>query len=112
MARDFCPNETPECRYYKTPSGCFSDIDHIVPQRHKSLHWIIAKYIYTPDNQVQTCRVEHDAKTANRDVTESIELIPPFDVMARAILADHERGETVLRDDQVIHLRGLVENGE
>lgn len=50
--------------------GCYSDRDHVIPQRlarrfgRSSLERAI---IYDTDNIVQTCRAEHDEKTANEN---------------------------------------------
>lgn len=50
--------------------GCFSDRDHIIPQRlarrfgRTSLE---REIIYDQENIVQTCRAEHDEKTVQED---------------------------------------------
>lgn len=68
-----CPTPRSECPYYsrhpRTPDsevGCFSDTDHIVPQRFATTA-LTKLYIYSPENTQQLCRSEHEAKTREGD---------------------------------------------
>lgn len=68
-----CPTPREACPYFSRPSrtpnaevGCFSDTDHIVPQR-LATNALSKLYIYSPENTQQICRSEHEAKTREGD---------------------------------------------
>ncbi len=73
-----CPNPRAECPY-AAREGCFSDTDHIVPQR-LGTNALAATYIGLPVNKQQLCRWEHDQKTRNGD-----EPLPEREEMIEAI---------------------------
>jgi CRISPR/Cas system Type II protein with McrA/HNH and RuvC-like nuclease domain len=74
-----CPKANQECKYWdrRTPSplrkkqdnGCFSDVDHIYPQRFAKDD-LSEALVYSEFNQVQTCRSEHEDKTAKGDMEQ------------------------------------------
>lgn len=84
-----CPNPRAECPY-AAREGCFSDTDHIVPQRLGKTT-LAAVYIDLPANKQQLCRWEHDQKTASGD-----EPLPERHVMRDAIQMAIELGEVAL----------------
>lgn len=96
MSRGECPTPREACPYYdRTPPpelrgqefGCFSDLDHLVPQRlAKGLGKtsLIRQYIYHPVNLSQTCRWEHEMKNKQGD-----RLLPSEEVMLQEI-AEYE----------------------
>jgi len=68
MAREACPNPNRAgCPWQDRKDGCFSDSDHIIPQRlarRKGATPAERQYIMTnPDNRQQLCRWEHEMKT-------------------------------------------------
>lgn len=81
MAMKACPNPSFECPWFsrKTPAplkntqehGCFSDLDHKVPQRLARIAGATAlqkAYILdSQDNRQQICRWEHEEKGAQGD---------------------------------------------
>lgn len=89
MAIGSCPNPSFECPWFRRPTprplkgsqehGCFSDLDHIVPQRLGTT--ALAKtYINLPENKQQLCRWDHDEKGYEGD-----EPLPPEDYMAERV---------------------------
>lgn len=98
MSRKPCPNPNREgCPYAERPIGCHSDKDHVVPQRYRSLGWLVGKYIYTPENIEQRCRWEHEQKTAE----ESPDLIPDATYMVDAVRRAFDSGYlTLSKKDQ------------
>lgn len=87
--RGECPDPIPECRYAER-GGCFSDTDHIVPQRLATTA-LAAIYIDLPVNKQQLCRRIHDQKTAEGD-----EPLPDVEVMRKEIQLAHALGEIAL----------------
>ena len=79
-----CPNPNPLCKYAER--GCFSDTDHIVPQRLATTA-LNAAYIDLPVNKQQLCRREHEEKTAAGD-----EPLPSVEEMREAVLIAHSLG--------------------
>lgn len=84
-----CPEPNPECPYYdlEPPKklqgqeyGCYSDEDHIVPQR-LAVDALSRAYIHAPINKQQLCRWRHDEKTLAGD-----EPLPPRDVMEARLI--------------------------
>lgn len=77
MSVEKCPLANKECKYWnrRTPSplrteqkhGCFTDIDHIYPQRF-ALDALSNALVHSEFNKAQTCRVEHEDKTAKGDM--------------------------------------------
>lgn len=64
MARDFCPEESPNCIYFNRPSGCFSDEHHTYgKERAKALGSIALEFALLKENTEQICRAEHDEIT-------------------------------------------------
>jgi hypothetical protein len=59
MARKECPKTNPECKYFDTADGCFSDLDHIYG-RARGLGRIARRFANLPENKRQICRAEHD----------------------------------------------------
>lgn len=95
MSRGECPRPLEErdgCPVLRRGAECYSDKDHIVPQRYKVMSWLISKYIYTPDNIKQECRWNHEQKT----LTESHDLIPEAEVMIGAVTRAYEAGHLAL----------------
>lgn len=90
MARGECPTPRPECPYVNREGGCFSDLDHIVPQRLGRTA-LAAIYINLPSNKQQLCRWLHEQKTAEGD-----EPLPPKEVMFMEVAAAQLRGEISL----------------
>jgi hypothetical protein len=79
-----CPNPQPFCKY--ADRGCFSDTDHIVPQRLATTA-LNAAYIDLPENKQQLCRREHDTKTRAGD-----EPLPDVETMREAVVRAHAVG--------------------
>lgn len=86
--RGECEKAHEGCKYFET--GCFSDTDHIVPQRLATTA-LTAVYIDLPANKQQMCREEHEAKTAAGD-----EPLPEREIMKKAIIQAHLLGEIAL----------------
>lgn len=96
MSRGECPKPLKErvgCPWIDRKGGCFSDADHVVPQRFKDLGLLVSKYIYTPENIEQKCRWEHEEKTN----LESFELIPDEEFMLDAVQRAFDAGRLTLR---------------
>jgi len=55
--KGICPNETPECKYFATDGGCYSDAHHTFG-RFKT--GIAKEFANLAINKVQICRAEHD----------------------------------------------------
>lgn len=107
MSRGPCPNPNQEgCPWQERPGGCFSDTDHIVPQRYRSLGLLVKKYIQTPDNQQQICRYEHDQKNLNSHVTESTDQIPAEEFMLDAVARAFRAGMVRLSSHEQQRLFG------
>lgn len=97
MSRKPCPNANEHCKYFFRPvnkqmreqgfeNGCFSDLDHIVPQRLGKT--ALAKaYINLPMNHQQLCRVEHEEKTEDGD-----EPLPTIESMIGALATAEAEG--------------------
>lgn len=73
-----CPNENPDCKYFDSPGGCYSDGHHIYG-RPKS--GIAREFGRLAVNVQQMCRAEHDDLHANDGVLD----LPPIEVMKRII---------------------------
>jgi hypothetical protein len=77
MSIKACPFANETCRYYesrppaslrgKQKHGCFSDLDHIVPQRLGKGNHLAAAFINLAMNKQQLCRDEHDEKSHDGD---------------------------------------------
>lgn len=109
MSRGACP--TPEsgrtgCPVANRPNGCYSDIDHVVPQRYKALGLLVRKYIYTPDNQERRCRWEHEQKTQ----TETEDLIPSERFMLDAVFRAVQSGDINLSNRDRQQLESMAES--
>lgn len=97
MAYKPCPFANEGCKYWdrKTPGplrgeqkhGCYSDLDHIVPQRLGTTA-LNQAYIQLSVNKQQLCRRLHDEKTAAGD-----EPLPPIEDMIDAVNAAADAGE-------------------
>jgi len=93
-----CPTPNQACPYYlrppRTPSaehGCFSDTDHIVPQRLANT--VLEKlFIYSPENKQQICRSEHEDKTFSGD-----EALPDREEMLERVRRQIKAGGLVVR---------------
>ena len=84
MSYEACPNPQEDCPYYRRPApgklkgtqshGCFSDSDHIIPQRlarRRSATRAEKQYIMqNPENREQLCRNLHNEKTLAEDDAE------------------------------------------
>ncbi len=83
MAYEACPNPQEGCPHYSRPTkpplqglqehGCFSDQDHILPQRLGRLitaTQVQIDYINSDANIKQECRWQHEAKTRNENDEE------------------------------------------
>jgi hypothetical protein len=84
-----CPNPQAGCKYAEL-RGCFSDTDHIVPQRLGTTA-LNAAFIDLPSNKQQLCRREHDAKTAAGD-----EPLPDVETMREAVVLAHAAGQIAM----------------
>jgi hypothetical protein len=84
-----CPAPQEGCKYAEL-RGCFSDTDHIVPQRLGTTA-LNAAYIDLPVNKQQLCRREHDAKTAAGD-----EPLPAVGEMREAVVLAHAAGQLAM----------------
>lgn len=90
-----CPFATEACKYFtrdsvpggNTENGCYSDRDHIVPQRLATTA-LARAYIHSPENYQQLCRNEHDVKTLGGD-----EPLPEKEVMAQSVLRQAKIGK-------------------
>lgn len=80
MSRQPCPNAHEGCPLYDTKTGCFSDIDHIVPKRLGTTALARFYILNHPENRQRLCRAEHDEKTRAGD-----EPLPSDDYMREAI---------------------------
>jgi hypothetical protein len=79
MSVEKCPLANPECKYWnrRIPSplrrtqtnGCFTDIDHHYPQRF-SRDPLSEALVHADFNKEQTCRVQHEDKTAKGDMEQ------------------------------------------
>lgn len=94
MSAEVCPITREDCLWFNRPSrvkgvenGCFSDLDHIVPQRLANTA-LASLYIYSPENKQQICRAEHDEKTAQGD-----EPLPDRESMLRSVMAQVATGD-------------------
>ena len=88
MARRDCPKENPECKYYDSPTGCFSDLDHIYG-RARGLGRVARRFANLPENKRQICRAEHDEINATY-----VHLpLPSSDVMKQALADARGRRE-------------------
>lgn len=81
MSVERCPNPDPRCPWFRRPTpkslrdsqehGCFSDLDHKVPQRlarEVGATALEKAYILnSKDNRQQLCRWEHDEKCVTGD---------------------------------------------
>lgn len=108
MSRGACPKPLDGrtgCPVSKRPNGCYSDIDHVVPQRFKVLGLLVRKYIYTPDNQERMCRWEHEQKT----LTETEALIPSQEFMLDAVFRAVQSGDINLSNRDRQQLENLAE---
>lgn len=97
MALRICEQANADCPYYARPSrikgvehGCFSDQDHIVPQRLASTA-LATLFIQSPENKQQLCRSEHDKKTHEGD-----EPLPDRQTMLSSVMAQIASGELVV----------------
>ena len=112
MSRKPCPRmDKAGCPVAERSIGCYSDRDHIVPQRYKTLGWLVSKYIYTPENIEQKCRWEHEQKTT----TESIELVPTAEYMVGAVRSAYDSGYLTLnkRDqEKLVMIEQAVQESE
>lgn len=83
MAYEACPFANEACKYWGLPprpalkhtqsEGCYSDRDHIIPQRIGRLALVTQRerdYINSESNIRQTCRFEHDNKSLGENDTE------------------------------------------
>jgi len=79
-----CPNPQPDCKYFASASGCFSDTHHIYgrPNNGKA-----KQFANLPDSKEQLCRQEHEEKHASNGVLP----LPSMEVMKQAI-ARHKNG--------------------
>lgn len=115
MAYGECPFANEQCKYWdrKTPGplrktqehGCYSDLDHIVPQRlgYTALN---STYIQLAVNKQQLCRRLHDEKTANGD-----EPLPPEEDMISAVRDAEANGEIIVNKQLRRIMNRLLENG-
>lgn len=93
-----CPNANEECKYFhrepipkaNKENGCYSDKDHIVPQRLARTALSTA-YIYSPDNIQQLCRSKHDDKCRDGD-----EPIPSRQEMLESLRTQIKQGRLIL----------------
>lgn len=92
-----CPTPRVDCPYYsrqpRTPDsevGCFSDTDHIVPQR-LATNALSKLYIYSPENTQQICRREHEEKTREGD-----EPLPDRETMLESVKRQIKAGQLVV----------------
>lgn len=99
MSRGECPTPIEErgaCPVLAKEGACYSDRDHIVPQRYRFMGLLVRKYIYTPENKQQICRWEHEEKT----LTESPDLIPDEEFMLNAVHRAWRQGDIHLTAKQ------------
>ena len=98
MSRESCPSPQEDCKY---APECFSDRDHLIPQR---LGTTALKRIYLslPHLSQQICRREHDERNARHDRgdTSDIPRFPSNEAMRNAILSSVEAGDIVLSKRQ------------
>lgn len=97
MSYETCPLANDQCKYWnrKTPAplrkeqkhGCFSDLDHISPQRFGKTP-LASAYIQLQINKQQLCRRIHEEKTRAGD-----EPLPTIQTMVEAICAAEAAGE-------------------
>ena len=98
-------NET--CKYFERPPppelrrtqehGCYEDTDHLISQRVATD--ALSRYvIQRPENKVQLCRAEHDAKN-HREQTTGVDdyELPPREELVQIALNDHEAGRHLPR---------------
>lgn len=90
MSYGECPNPRDDCSVRIREGRCYSDQDHIVARRFRTLGWLINKYIDTPENKQQICRREHMEKNADPDYEAS--LIPDERFMFGAVTRAVENG--------------------
>lgn len=85
MAIEGCPNPQPDCKY---APECFSDNDHIIPQRLGTTA-LRRTYLELPQFQQQLCRRLHDERNARHAAGDTSD-IPPFptDNVMRAVILD------------------------
>lgn len=97
MSAEVCPLSNETCPWFSRPpqvkgaeNGCFSDTDHIVPQRLATTA-LASLYIHSRENKQQICRSEHDEKTAQGD-----EPLPDRSIMLNRIMAQVASGDLVI----------------
>jgi hypothetical protein len=73
MSIEKCPNPQPDCKYFP---NCFSDKDHLIPQRLGTTA-LKRAYLNLPQFQEQICRREHDERNARHNRGDTSD-IPPF----------------------------------
>ena len=91
MSIEQCPNPKPDCKY---APECFSDNDHLIPQRLGETA-LKRAYLNLPQFQEQVCRQEHDERNARHNAGDLSD-IPPFpsdNQMRAAILDAVESGD-------------------
>jgi hypothetical protein len=97
MTAEVCPISNETCPWFNRPvraqgaeNGCFTDLDHRVPQRLATTT-LASLYIYSPENKQQICRDEHDAKTREGD-----EPLPERQYMLSRVLAQVASGDLIV----------------
>lgn len=97
MSRGECPDPVPECQYFNTDAGCFSDTDHLYSPAYRYKTLIEKTFRELPSNKQQICRRLHDLKNATEPHPEK----PSREFMCQAIASEVLR--QVERNEGEIH---------
>lgn len=94
MGIEKCPNPQPDCKY---APECFSDNDHLIPQRLGTTA-LRRTYLELPEFQQQVCRRLHDERNARHDRGDLSDIpeFPTDNQMRARILDAVEDGEVSL----------------
>ena len=79
--RDWCQKENPDCKYFSTGVGCFSDTHHEWWPKSDYNSYAEKTFRDLAENKEQLCRQEHDDLHAEEDPPPK----PPIDFMWAAI---------------------------
>lgn len=81
MSRGPCPFESPDCKYFDSPTGCFSDTHHLQYPRADYRSKLEKQFRELPENKVDICRDMHDECHAFEDLP----LKPSLEVMRHTV---------------------------
>lgn len=99
MSYGECPEPQDDCKF---APDCFSDIDHLIPQRLAETA-LEKQYINLPEFKERICRRLHEERNARHASGDESDIpeMPDTEIMARRVIHAHKLGEISLSRQHV-----------